>query len=104
MTLYLLEEQSRDAISLSRACGQRAVIVEVTFAQPARKKTLLPGDERTGIERGRAELDQSAVNEVADFDGSARRLRDIGSDMKVNSLLFAPIIVNEDRAAVAVDL
>jgi hypothetical protein len=33
-----------------------------------------------------------------------QRLRDIGSDASANSLLFAPIIVNEDCAAVAVDL
>jgi hypothetical protein len=31
-------------------------------------------------------------------------LRDIGGDASVNSLLFAPIFVNGDRAAVAVDL
>src|SRR5262245_62347099 len=102
--LYLLEEPPRDAVSLSRSCGQPAVIAEVTFAQPTRKKSLLPGDERAGIERGRAELDQSAINEVADFDRSDRRLRDIGHCANVNSLLFAPIIVNEDRAAVAIYL
>src|SRR5262245_21001696 len=57
-----------------------------------------------GIERGKAEIDQFAVDEVADFDSSDRRLRDIGSDTNVNSLLFAPVIVNEDRATVAIDL
>ena len=46
VAIYLLQEQPRDAISLSRACGQPAVIAEVTFAQPTRKKALLPGDER----------------------------------------------------------
>jgi hypothetical protein len=64
----------------------------VTFAQPTRKKPLLPGDERVGIGRGRAEFDQPAVNEVVDFDRSDRRLREIGDDANVNSLLFAPII------------
>ena len=56
------------------------------------------------IERGRAELDQFAANEIADFDRSERPLWKIGYDANVNSLLFAPTIVNEDRAPVAVDL
>jgi hypothetical protein len=102
VAIYLLQEQPRDAVSLSRSCGQPAVIAEVAFAQPTRKKSLLPGDERGRIERGRADLDQSAVNEVADFDRSDRRLWDIGDNADINSLLFMPIIVNEDRAAVAV--
>jgi hypothetical protein len=49
-------------------------------------------------------LNQSAVNEVADYNGSDRRLRKIGDDANVNRSIFAPIIVNEDRAAMAVDL
>src|SRR5262247_3100733 len=102
--LYLLEEPPRDAVSLSRSCGQPAVIAEVTFAQPTRKKSLLPGDERAGIERGRAEIDQFAINEVADFDRSDRRLWDSGDDANVNWPILAPIIVNEDRAPMAVDL
>jgi len=76
----------------------------VSFAQPARKKPLLASDERAWIERGRAEIDQSAANQVADFDRSDRRLRKISDDANVNSLLSAPIIVNEDRAALVVDL
>src|SRR5215813_3126856 len=102
--LYLLQEQLRNAISLSRSCGQTAVIVEVTFAQPARTKPLLACNERPRIERGRAEIDQFAINKVADFDRSDRLLRDICYDANVNWPIFAPIIVNEDRAAVAVDL
>ena len=49
-------------------------------------------------------FDKSAINEVADFDGSDRRLRKIGDDAGANSLLFAPIVVNEDRAPVAINL
>jgi hypothetical protein len=101
---YLLQEPPRDAVSLSRICGQPAIIAEVTFAQPTREKTILPGDERAWIERGGSEIDEFAINEVTDFDGSDRRLRDIGDNANANSLLFAPIIVNEDRAAVAIDL
>ena len=74
----------------------------MAFVEPACKKALFPCDERVRIECGRADIDQSAVNEVADFDRSDRRLRDIGHCAKVNSLLSAPIIMNEDRAAVAV--
>jgi len=76
----------------------------VGFAQSARKKALLPGDERAGIERGRDEFDQFAIDEVADFDGSNRRLRKIGDDANANRPSLMPIFVNEDRAAVAVDL
>src|SRR5262245_3565246 len=101
---YLLQEQPRDAISISRSCGKPAVIAEVTFAQPTRKKPHLPGDERAGINRGRNELDQFAINEVTDFDRGDRRLWDSGDDANVNWPIFAPIIVNEDRAAVAVNL
>src|SRR5882672_9853834 len=104
LVIYLLPEQPGNAISLSRVCGQSAVIAEVAFVKSARKKALLTGDERARIERGRAEIDQSAVNEVADFDGSDRPLRNIGHCATIKPLLFAPIIVNEDRAAVAVDL
>jgi hypothetical protein len=103
VAIYLLQEQPRDAISLSRNCGQAAVIAEVAFAQPARKKALLSGDERAWIGRGRAEIDQFAINEVTDFDRGDRGLWDSG-DANVNWPIFAPIIVNEDRAAVAVDL
>src|SRR5262249_6693345 len=102
--LYLLQEPPRDAVSLSRSCGQPAVIAEATFAQPTRKKSLLPGDERAGIERGRAEIDQFAINEVTDFDRSDRRLRNIGDCANTNRPVFASIFVNEDRAAVAIDL
>src|SRR6266542_4770100 len=104
VVIYLVQDQPRDAVSLSRTCRQPAVIAEVTFAQTARKKALLSRDKRPGIERGRAEIDQSAVNEVADFDSSDLRLRNIGNDANVNSLSFTPIFVNEDRAAVAVYL
>ena len=103
VAIYLSQEQLRDAISLSRSCGQPAVIVEVTFTQPTRKKSLLPSDERAWVKRSRAEVDQFAINEVTDFYRSDRRLRDI-DDANANSLLFAPIIVNEDGAAVAIDL
>src|SRR5262245_41404143 len=104
VAIYLLQDQPRDAISLSRSCGQPAVIVEVTFAQSTRKKTLLPGDECTGIERGRAEINQFGVNDLPDFYRSDRRLRKIGGDANANWPIFATIIVNEDSAAVAVDL
>src|SRR5262245_41777265 len=102
--IYLLQKQSRHAVSITRTCGQPAVIAEMTFVESACKKALLPGDERVWIERGRAVFDQLAIYEIADFDGSNRPLRDTGHRANVNSLLFAPIIVNEDRAAVAIDL
>src|SRR5262249_28218515 len=76
----------------------------MTFAQTTRKKTFFSGDERVWIAHGRAEFDHFAVDEVADFDRSNRRLREIGDDAKANRSIFAPIIVNEDRAAVTVDL
>src|SRR5262245_28159380 len=96
--------RSEDAIPFSGICGQSSVVAEVAFAQPARKKALFPGNERAGIERGWTDLDQTAINEVADFDRSDRRLRDIGDYAKLNRPVFASIFVYEDRAAVAVDL
>src|SRR5262245_38589847 len=84
VVVYLLQEQSRDAIPLSRACGQPAVIAEVVFAQSARKKPLLPSDERAWIESSRAEFNQFAINEVTDFDRGDRRLWDSGDDANVN--------------------
>src|SRR5215831_8545646 len=77
VVMYLLQKHSRDAVSFSRACGQPSVIAEMAFVESARKKALLAGDERVRKERGRADVDQSAVNEVADFDGSDRPLRNI---------------------------
>jgi hypothetical protein len=68
-----------------------------------RKKALLPGDEREGVERGWVEFDRLAVDEVADFDWGDRPRWDIGHGAKVNSLFFATVIINEDRAAVVVD-
>jgi hypothetical protein len=100
-----LQEEPCDVVSISRACGQTAVIAEVAFVESSRKKATLPGDERGRIERGRTDIDKFAVNEVADFDGSERSLGDVGDFADVNSLLFAPIIMNEDgAAAVAIDL
>jgi hypothetical protein len=65
-------------------------MAEMAFVEPARKKALLPGDESVWIKRGRAEIDQSAVYEVADFNRSDRRLRGVGDNMNAKSLLFAP--------------
>src|SRR5262245_50853316 len=84
VAIYFSQEPPHEVITLSRSCGQPAVIVEVTFAQPARKKALLACNERARIERGRTEIDQFAIDEVADFDGSNRRLRKIGDDANVN--------------------
>src|SRR5262245_44662312 len=76
----------------------------MTSTQSAHKKPFFSRDERARIERNGAEFNQPAVNEVADFDRSDWRLRDISDDASVNFLLCKPIFVNEDRAAVAVDL
>src|SRR5262245_54005096 len=76
----------------------------MAFVESSRKKALLPGDERVRIHRGRAVFDQLAVNEVPDFYWSERPLRDIGHCTNIDSFLFAPIIMNKDRAAVGIDL
>src|SRR5262245_49606532 len=91
--MYLLQKHSRDAVSFSRACGQPSVIAEMAFIESSLKKALLAADERSRIERSRADIDQSAVNEVADFNRSDWPLRDIDHFANVNSLLFAPIVV-----------
>jgi hypothetical protein len=97
-----LQEQLCDSISVTR-CGQPAVIAEVALVKSARKKAFLTGAERAWIERGRAESDQSAVNEVADFDGSDRPLRYLPlRDHQAPSLRANHL--NEDRATVAIDL
>src|SRR5262245_7867499 len=90
VVVYLLHEQPRDAVSLFRTCGQSAVIPEVISAQPAHKKALPPDDECAGIECGRGELDQFAVNEIADLDRSDWRLWDISGNANVNCRRFAP--------------
>ncbi len=48
-----------------------------------RKKALLPGDEREGIERGWVEFDRLAVDEVADFDGDFGILTDRIAKIKI---------------------
>jgi hypothetical protein len=49
-------------------------------------------------------LPEAAINEVADLGGSDRRLWKICDGLNINHTIFAPIIVNEDRVAVAIDL
>jgi hypothetical protein len=66
-------------------------------ARPVFKEPQL--DERAGIERGWTLFDQSAIYEVADFDGNHRPLSGISDNADADSLLFAPIIVNELRPA-----
>jgi hypothetical protein len=100
----LLQELPREAVSFPRTCRQRAVVAMETFAQPARTKAFFAVDEQAAITLSRAEFNQPAVNEVADFDWSEWRLREISYDWNFNRPFFAPILVNKDSAAVTIDL
>jgi hypothetical protein len=102
-TLYFFDEPPRDAVSLSRICGQSSVFAEVAFLQPTRQEPLLAGDEGSGVKRSRAETKQCAVDEVANFDRSKWRLRGIDGNPDFRSFVFASSFVDEDPAALGVD-